>query len=182
MKKISEKRVYDARIFSVSDVELTGSKGTEIHHSVIRFVDTVSVLPVTKRGTFILEKQYRTPVDDFLLEIPAGKIDAGEEPEAAMLRELEEEICCRAVSWKRLFGGYVSCGYSDEFMHYFVAEVEEISEDERNHFPDGDEEIQTVEVTPAEAFDMVKNGKIVDTKTITMILAYMNESGRQLIF
>lgn len=174
MRIIREEIVHKARIFSVAEVTLE-HRGKELNHSIIRFVDTVSVLPVTREGKIILEKQFRTPVGQFLLEIPAGKIDKGETPQAAMFRELEEEIGKRPVKFRELFQALVSCGYSDEFMHYYIAEVEDIPDSERSHFADDDEEIETIEVTPEEALAMAHKGDIRDAKTIMMILAYINE-------
>jgi len=137
VKKISETQVFDGGIFKVAKVNLkNGNK--DIVHSVIRFVKTISVLPVTKEGTIILEKQYRSPLDNFILEIPAGKIDEMESHENCMKRELEEETGYRAVAYKNVFEGYVTCGYSDEYMYYYVALVEKIPKKLRTHFEDSD--------------------------------------------
>ena len=86
---ISEKQVADMRVFTVSEVELDKS-GRRVKHSVIRFCGTASVLAITKEGRILLEKQYRTPIDRWIYEIPAGKIDKGETPEQCIVRELEE--------------------------------------------------------------------------------------------
>lgn len=171
MKKISEKQVFDGNIFKVSQVTLRSSN-KDIVHSVIRFVETICVLPVTGSGTIILENQYRSAPDKYLLEIPAGKIDENELPENCMKRELEEETGHRAVAFKNVFEGYVTCGYSDEYMHYFVALVEKIPADQRIHFEDIDEEIELIEVTIEQALKMIRNREIIDAKTITMIISF----------
>lgn len=175
MKKINEQQVYDAHIFSVSKVILHNAEEKEVIHSVVRFVDTVSVLPITPEGNIILEKQYRTPINDYLLEIPAGKIDQGESPETALQRELEEEIGYRTKELRKCFEAYVSCGISDEKMYYYIATVEKIPENERTVFPDDNEHIEIVEVTVDQAVNMIYNYEIKDTKSIMMILAYINE-------
>ena len=87
---ISEKQVADMRVFTVSEVELDKS-GRRVHHSIIRFCGTASILAITKEGKILLEKQYRTPIDRWIYEIPAGKIDKGEDPTHCIIRELEEE-------------------------------------------------------------------------------------------
>lgn len=171
MKKISEQSVYDGGIFKVSKVFLKNGE-KEVVHSVIRFVKTICVLPVTKEGTIILERQYRSPLDGFLLEIPAGKIDEHETHENCMKRELEEETGYRAVTYKNVFEGFVSCGYSDEYMYYYAALVEKIPAAERKHFEDSDEQIELVEVTVEKALEMVRNREIIDAKTIAMITAF----------
>lgn len=171
VKKISETQVYDGGIFKVAKVNLkNGNK--DIVHSVIRFVKTICVLPVTKDGNIILERQYRSPLDGFLLEIPAGKIDELESHENCMKRELEEETGHRAVAYKNVFEGFVSCGYSDEYMYYYAALVEKIPKDLRTHFEDTDEEIELIEVTVEKALEMIRNREIIDAKTITMVTAF----------
>jgi len=172
MRKIREEKMCDAGIFTVSSVFLENSKRDNIVHSVVRFVDTVSVLPVTKDGKIVLEKQYRTPVDTFMIEIPAGKIDAGETPEEAMKREIEEEIGMRVVNWIQPFEAYVSCGYSDEKMYYYIAKVENIPDADRRYFPDDNEIIELIELSLEEIMEMIKKREIVDSKTIMMVYAY----------
>ncbi len=171
VKKISEKSVYDGGIFKVSKVFLKNGE-KEVVHSVIRFVKTICVLPVTKEKTIILERQYRSPLDGYLLEIPAGKIDEHESHESCMKRELEEETGYKAVAYKNVFEGFVSCGYSDEYMYYYAALVEKIPDNERKHFEDTDEEIELVEVTVEKALLMIRDREIIDAKTITMVTAF----------
>lgn len=171
IKQISEKIICDANVFKVSKVELKKGEKT-IVHSVVRFPGTVCVLPVTEKGTLILEKQYRSPVGDLLIEIPAGKIDKGEKPEKCMTRELEEETGYRAVKFKKVYEAYTSCGCLDEYLHYFIALVEKIDKDKRNLFPDMNEDIEIFEVSVEEAVKMIKNREIVDAKTILMITNY----------
>lgn len=169
---ISEEKVVDMRLFTVSKVKLL-SKGREILHSVVRFMGTAAVLPITKGGKFLIEKQYRTPIDSELYEIPAGKIDVGETPENCIARELEEETGYRAIKIKKIFEAYTSCGCSDEYMHYFAALVEKIPDGERRSFPEDDEDIELFELPPEECVEMIKNRKIIDAKTIALISAYM---------
>lgn len=171
MKIISEKKVFDAGIFTVSKINLV-KNNRDVVHSVIRFVETMCVLPVTRTGKIILENQFRTPVNRYLFEIPAGKIDKGESPEECLVRELEEETGLRALSFKKAFEAYVTCGYSDEYMHYFVALTEKIPDRERKHFPDSDEEIELLEITVEKGLEMIRNREIIDSKTITMINSF----------
>ena len=171
MKNISEKTVHDAGVFKVSELKLKKGDKTLIH-SVVRFPGTVCVLPVTEKGTIILEKQYRSPIGGFLIEIPAGKIDEGEDPENCMKRELEEETGYRAVRYRKVYEAYTSCGCLDEYLHYFVAQVVKIPKEERIHFPDDNEHIELMEISPEEGMEMIKQLKIVDAKTILMITNY----------
>jgi len=168
---ISEKQVADMRVFTVSEVELDKS-GRRVKHSVIRFCGTASVLAITKEGNFLLEKQYRTPIDRWIYEIPAGKIDKGEEPMHCIIRELEEETGYRPIKIEKTFEAYTSCGCSDEYMHYFTAIVEKISEGERKLFPEIDEDLEIIEVTPETADKMIAEKQIVDAKSIMLIAAF----------
>jgi len=172
MKIVGEKPILSTRIFTVSAVTLEKSDGTRVSHSVIRFARTVSVLPVSRSGEIILERQFRSAVGDWVIEAPAGKIDPGETPVRAAQREIEEEIGWRVCSCRPLFEGWVSCGYSDEYMYYFIAEVEPIPAEERSRFPDHDEEIETFTVTLDEALAMIERREVVDAKTIALLLAY----------
>lgn len=169
---ISEEQVGDMKVFTVSKVKLL-SNDHEISHFVVRFTGSAAILPITKRGNFLIEKQYRTPMNLELYEIPAGKIDKGELPEKCAVRELEEETGYRVIKMKKVFEAYTSCGCSDEYMHYFVALVEKISDAKRHLFPERDEDIELFELSPAEALEMIKKKKIIDAKTITLISAYM---------
>ncbi|HOW51211.1 MAG TPA: NUDIX hydrolase [bacterium] len=178
MKIVREEPILKTRIFTVADVHLEKKNGEPVTHAVIRFVKTISVLPVTKNGTLILERQFRSPVGGWIIEAPAGKIDPGESPEATMRRELEEEIGHRVVAAHEVFEGWVSCGYTDEYMYYFIATVEPLPENERTHFPDHDEEIETIEITLEEALAMIERREIADAKTIALILAHAREQKR----
>ncbi len=168
---ISEKQVADMRVFTVSEVELDKS-GRRVKHSIIRFCGTASILAITKDGKILLERQYRTPIDRWIYEIPAGKIDKGEDPTHCIIRELEEETGYRPIKIEKNFEAYTSCGCSDEYMHYFTALVEKIPEGERKLFPEIDEDLEILEVTPEEAWKMIEEKQIVDAKSIMLITAF----------
>lgn len=176
LKKVRSEQVYDAKVFKVSKVTLDRN-GEEVIHSVINSPGTICVLPITQNGKILLEKQYRTPADRLLIEIPAGKMEKGEAPEVTMLRELEEETGFKAIRYKKCYEAFTSCGCLDEYLHYFVAKVEKIQEKDRKLFPDTHEDIELFEVTVEEALKLVENWEIVDAKTIMMINAY---SARQI--
>ncbi len=167
---ISEKQVADMRVFTVSEVELDKS-GRHVHHSVVRFCGTASVLAITKEGNILLEKQYRTPIDRWIYEIPAGKIDKGEDPTHCIIRELEEETGYRPIKIVKSFEAYTSCGCSDEYMHYFTAVVEKIPEGERKLFPEIDEDLEIIEVSRDTAEKMIAEKQIVDAKSIMLLTA-----------
>ena len=155
----------------MSEVAIKKGDKTVIH-SVVRFPGTVCVLPVTEKGTILLEKQYRSPAGKVLIEIPAGKIDEGEKPENCMVRELEEETGYRAVKFKKVYEAYTSCGCLDEYLHYYIALVKQIDNNKRVLFPDTNEDIEVFEVEVEEAVRMIKDKEIIDAKTILMVTNY----------
>jgi len=122
----------------------------------------VAAVPIDEKGNFLLLRQYRHAVKEELIEIPAGTMDRPDEtPEECMQRELREETGFRAENLIKLFAGYLIPGYGNEFMHYFLA----------SHLtyaplkPDADEVIRTIRLAPDEAWALIKNGTIKDSKT-----------------
>ncbi len=174
IQKISEEIICKTGIFDVAKVKLESDKRTNIIHSVIKFVNTVSLFPITKEGKIVVVKQYRTPLNKVLIEIPAGKIDKGESPEDCAKREMEEETGYRIIKLVEIYQAYVSCGYSDEKMTYYAAIVEKLTKNERTHFPDEDEELDIIELSPEDALKMIFSGEIEDAKTVSMIMAYVD--------
>ncbi len=178
MKIVGERPLLSTRIFTVTEVTLEKKNGEPVRHAVIRFVKTISVLPIAADGRIILERQFRSAVGGWVIEVPAGKIDAGETPETTVHREIEEEIGYRVTDLRSIGEGWVSCGYTDEYMYYFIARVEKIPEAERRHFPDHDEEIETIVLSLDEALAMIERREITDAKTILLVLAYAREQNR----
>lgn len=133
----------------------------------------VAVLPVTEEGNFILERQYRYPIDEILLEVPAGRLDPDEKPKEAARRELREEIGkdCHVLDY---MGPYLpSPGYCTERVELYVAKELFDSPLER----DRGEVIETIELTAPEAVGAVMNGLIPDGKTALLLLKYIAMSG-----
>ena len=114
--------VFNGKILHLyrDDIELPNGKPAE--REVIRHVGAVCVIPVTDDGYAVMERQYRYPVDEVILEIPAGKLDSKEENhESAALRELEEETGYRAKELIPLGKFYPACAYSDETIWMYLA-------------------------------------------------------------
>jgi ADP-ribose pyrophosphatase len=107
------------------------------------------------------------------IEIPAGKLDAGEEPETCAIRELEEETGFRAASMEKLFSMQSTPGFSDEIIHVFLATdmLRGIPK------PDEDEFISSFPVSFTEALSMIRDGRITDGKTIAGLYAGLDRLG-----
>ena len=122
-----------------------------------------AVIPVTSNGDIIMVRQYRNPLEDFDLEIPAGSLDSpAEDPKVCAARELEEETGYRAKTWKELGFINTSPGFCNEKLYlYLASDLEFVGE-----HPDEGEIIQCFEFGLDEIFEKIKNGEINDAKTI----------------
>ena len=120
-RTVARKDVYDGRVVQlhVDEVELANGKRTT--REVAEHADAVVVLPIDESGRALLVRQYRYPIAQDLLEAPAGGIDAGEDPEEAAQRELQEEIGFRAGNLESLGGFWTAPGFCTEFMYAFLA-------------------------------------------------------------
>jgi ADP-ribose pyrophosphatase len=110
-----------------------------------------------------------------LLEIPAGKLEEGESPEACAVRELEEETGFRAGKIRRILEYFPSPGFSDERIHLF--EAAELQKGKKNLQPD--ELVETVFLSVSELVKLIKEGKMRDSKTIIAVLAVTGEFFRK---
>jgi len=129
----------------------------------------------TTKKTVILIKQFRMPTflhdnkDGFLIEIPAGLLDA-DKPEQCVIRETEEEVGIRLKSVKKVYEGYSSPGVLTEKMHFFVAEyTDEMKVSKGGGLASETEDIEILEIPFIEAVKMLNEGKIEDTRTILLL-------------
>jgi ADP-ribose pyrophosphatase len=168
---ISSKLIYEGPAFSVySDIVREGDHTGQ--RDVVRHTGSVVVMaveePRSKRddALVLLVHQYRYAAGKYLWELPAGRIDPGENKLAAAKRELMEETGVRAKRWKRLYQFYASPGFLDETMDVYLARGLTIGEAQ----PEEDEQITKRFFPLPEALGMVANNKICDAKTMTGLL------------
>ena len=165
--KITGERIYQGRIldFEVDRVRLPS--GVEAEREVVRHKGAVVVLPLHENGRVELVRQYRYPPDEILLELPAGKLDPGENPGECAMRELAEETGWRATEIHELGSFFTTPGFSDEILHAFVATglapAPEV-------VPDPDEAIENVTMTMDETLEACHDGRIRDSKTLAVLL------------
>ena len=166
--------VFNGRVFDVVKEQVRYPDGHLAEVDVVRHAGAVAVLPVDADGQLVLIRQYRHPVGQMLLEIPAGRLEADEQPEACAQRELQEEIGMRAGWLRRLGGFYPAAGYTDEYLHIFLAGDLKASE-----LPgDEDELIQLERLSPSTALSMAARGEIADAKTLIALFWARDELGR----
>jgi ADP-ribose pyrophosphatase len=133
----------------------------------VTFPNSVAVLPVIRSSReVVLVRQYRPAIGRWILEAPAGTIREGEDPREAAIRELEEEAGLIAEELEYVGGGYVSPGYSTEFMKLYIAWDPVTGRPRRE--PHEVMEVERLDL--GEALSMIHDGRIVDVKTITLIL------------
>jgi len=129
-----------------------------------------AVLPFINKEDIVLVKQYRYPLDRITYEIPAGKIDKNETPCECAARELEEETGYKAKKLEKLLSFSPSAAFSNEIIYIFAAF--ELEEGKQN--TDEDEFVLRKNVSFKNAVNMVKTGKIIDSKTIIALLYFEN--------
>lgn len=163
---ISSKKVYDGSFLDVRKDIVNLPDGKTSTREWINHPGAACIIPLMPNGKLALIKQYRYPVKSIMIELPAGKIDAGENPETCALRELEEEIGFSAGKLTFVSKIYPAIGFANEEMSIFLAE--NLSKSEKN--TDHDEFIELLPTTVEDAVCMVWDRKITDVKTIIGIL------------
>jgi ADP-ribose pyrophosphatase len=166
-EKIEGERVYSGRILDLEVDRVRLPSGGKAFREVVRHRGAVVVLPILDDGRVVLVRQFRYPMGEVLLELPAGKLDPGEGPDRCAARELEEETGWRAEDIVDLGWFYTTPGFTDEVLHAFAATGLEPSGD---HQPDPDEAIEIVTMTVGEALAACREGTVRDSKTIATIL------------
>lgn len=163
---LQHRRVYEGRVASLDVDEVEEPGGVRGTREVVRQSGSVAALPVLADGRIVLVRQYRYAVDAFVWELPAGRRDSGESPEAGARRELEEEVGLRAGSLEPLLVFWTTPGFCDEVMHLFRAtELEPVPAR-----PEADERIEQASLTLDEALAMLRRGEIREGKTVVAVL------------
>lgn len=172
IRVIASDRLYQGAVSLRRDRFLIN--GRVVEKEIVEHRPSVGILAVVddKEDSLILVEQYRRAPDRTLLEIPAGKIEDGETPGQAALREMDEEIGYYPGRLQPFLKWYLAPGYDTELMHLFVATgLEKIKEKQRSKMDD-DENIVARRVKLSSAVKKCFNGEIIDAKSIAAILAY----------
>jgi ADP-ribose pyrophosphatase len=156
-------------LFRVTRDEVVEPSGIRVRRDIVRHSGSVVILAVEQSQAeprILLERQYRYAAQDFLWELPAGRIDPGEEELPAAKRELLEETGYTAKHWKRILKYYASPGFVAESMAVFLAQGLQAGKAQ----PEADEVIRKHLVPLAKAVRMATSGSIRDSKTISAVL------------
>lgn len=160
-------RVYSGKIIRVYAGEVELPQGRKAFREYVEHPGAAVIL-VKKGGRIILLRQYRYPVKEWILELPAGTIEPGEDPLETAKRELEEETGLKALEMDLLGWFYTSPGISTERMYVFY--TEDVAEGSLKR--DVDELIQILEVEENNVLKMIESGQIKDGKTIAALMLY----------
>lgn len=161
-KTIETRRIYDGKILSLRVDTISMPNGAISMREIIEHGNAVVLVPIDDEGRVLLVRQYRKPVEQALLELPAGNMEAGEDPQAAATRELREETGFLPGKLERLGGFYAAPGYCQEYLHLFLA-----TDLRPDPLPaDFDEDLELV-VTPwPEVPSLLESGAICDSKSV----------------
>jgi ADP-ribose pyrophosphatase len=169
-KTISSQPIYDGRIIKVKVDEVQLPNGKTAKREIVNHQGAVAVLPLTDDGKMVAVRQFRKPLEQTIVEIPAGKLEPGEEPLTCAIRELEEETGYKAEKMELLSSFYTSPGFADELLHVYIATG--LTKGESR--PDEDEFVDALELSLEEAHELHRTGEIRDAKTVVAIFAWEN--------
>ena len=161
-KTLSSETIYDGRAVKlrVDTVEMSGGRQTT--REIVEHSDCVAIVAIDDEGNVMLVSQFRQAVENELLEIPAGGIEPGEDPPAAVSREMQEETGYYPQKLERLGGFYSAPGYCTEFLHLYLATDLVASQ----LFAEDTEEIRLVRVPLAQVPELIASGSIRDAKSL----------------
>lgn len=156
------KEIYQGRIFNFVTEALTLPNGRNTQIDFIRHPGSSAVVPLLDDNTLVMELQYRHPIGEYLLEIPAGTLEPGESPLDCAVRELEEETGFEAKEFVKLGKIHIIPAYSDEVIHVYIARGLTPSKQNLDH----DEIIEVINYPLEQALQMAAEGRITDALTI----------------
>ena len=163
---LDSQNIYTGAVFTVTRDRLREDSGQEIARDVVQHSGGAGGVALFADGRIALVRQYRHPAGRDLLEIPAGKIDAGESPEVCAAREIEEELGVRVGRLEKLSEFYSTPGFCAEKLFVYLATELEPTQQKLDH----DEEVEIVYLSLDEAWQLVERGEIEDAKTIIALM------------
>ena len=167
-RKLSSEMKFDGKLIKVT-YDIAEVNGKEAWREVVHHPGASAVVAIDENNRIIMEKQFRYALNDYLLEIPAGKLDAGEDPLVCAKRELEEETGIIASEWISLGTIATSPGFCNEVIHLYVAKG--LSKGEIHW--DEDEYVEVEHYTFDELLQRISEEKIKDSKTLSALLLAM---------
>ena len=169
LKVLKRQRLYEGRVFNVVVDDVEYPSGNRSIREVAEHSGGSVILAVNDQDEILLIHQHRYPIDRFIWELPAGKLNRGEDPLDCARRELAEETGYGATDWKKLTAIYTTPGFCSEMLHIFLATG--LSPRPEGRMLEEGELTMTMKNTPLrEALSMIDRGEIIDGKSICGIL------------
>lgn len=165
-KLIKSEEIFKGRVITLKKETVLLPNGEEAGREIVLHPGGVSILPLDENGNVYMVRQYRRPFDDILLEIPAGKLDYGEDPFECGVRELSEETGLTAGKYDYLGKFYVTPGFCREVIHIYLARDLK----KGNMHLDEDEFLEVEKIPFNTLLDMAMSNEIKDAKTAIAIL------------
>ena len=164
-KTLKSENVYEGKAFDVRREQLLLPDGKTTWFDIVIHPGAVTLIPIDTLGRILFVRQYRHAVGKELLELPAGTLNAGEEPAACALREVREETGMSAGKLEKVGEFYLVPGYSTEYMHLYLA-----SDLQVDPLPGDEDEFITVEAIPLDALpDLISQGVLQDAKSLAAL-------------
>ena len=167
-KKVSSELVYKSNFIELYKDIVECDNGNLASREYVKKCSAAVVIAVLPNGNFLMEKQFRYPYHDYMIEFPAGKCDPNEDPLETAKRELEEETGYSAQNMEYLGKLYPSCAYVDEVIHCYLA----TNLIKGSQHLDENESLEVFEISKENLEIMIKEGKIPDAKTLVTFLYY----------
>ncbi|NGZ02672.1 MAG: ADP-ribose pyrophosphatase [Nitrospira sp. WS238] len=166
------RNIYTGKVVTLNMDTVQLPNGFTVDLETIRHPGAAAVVPLKDDGTVVMIRQFRHAAGGFIYEIPAGKLDRGEEPLTCAARELEEEVGYRAASFELLSSIFTAPGFADEVIHIYQAS----GLMKGTQHLDRDEVLEIIEMPLSDAINKIQNGTIRDGKTIIGLQAvYIRE-------
>jgi len=161
--RVSSRLVYDGKLLKVRSDSVRLPDGATAEREFIEHPGAVAVIALTDAGELVMERQYRYPLGRDMIEIPAGKIDPGEDPLATARRELMEETGYTAAQWRHVATIHIAIAYSNERIEIYLAKGLR----QEGAKLDDEEFLEVFTLPLATALAWVRDGKITDSKTVS---------------
>ena len=165
-ENVRSEYIYKGRVVTLRVDHTTRPDGSVRTREIVEHHGAVAIVPWIDDQHILLIRQFRPAVDEYLLEIPAGTLEVGEDADACAARELSEEVGYHPGDLKRMFSQYLAPGYSNEVLHAYVARdlTRQVGQQ------DEDEDIEVITVAAADIETMILDGRIKDAKSIAALL------------
>lgn len=169
-RTIKSETKYEGKIINVREDTILLDSGGQAQREVAEHRPAVAILPIDQENNALLVRQYRHPTKQMILEVPAGLVELGEEPDDSAMRELREETGYSSRNLRLLGGLWSSPGFTDEYLYCYIAK--DLVENRLQ--PDEDEEITVEKIPLSRVNQLIRLGEIQDAKTVALILMATN--------